>query len=109
MGGFDECDRNLEIRGCFSIRTIFREEGISSFITRYSISLAIKRLLIYVCMHPAVSRFSHKHLICNNEDGRSVSNRGNSGVQGGKCINAIWEFSKYLSSKSIIKNYLEKS
>lgn len=45
---------------------------------RYSISLAIKRLLIHVCMHPAVSRFSHKHLICNNEDGRSVLNRGNS-------------------------------
>lgn len=77
-----ERGNKLEIQGCFLIRTWFRgrESHRVPFITRrYSISLAIKRLLIHVCMHPAVSRFSHKHLICNNEDGRSVSNRGNSG------------------------------
>lgn len=57
-------------------------------------------------MHPAVSRFSHKHLICNNEDGRSVSNRGNSGGPEGKCIRNL-EISK-VSFQQIIINPINK-
>lgn len=57
-------------------------------------------------MHPAVSRFSHKHLICNNEDGRSVSNRGNSGGPEGKCIRNL-EISK-VSFQQIVINPINK-